>query len=123
MQYWLDNKEHYLYQDGQANKVMVIFELPINNRNDFLEGNYSKLYPPEVLLKLIDEYQTYKGIQYPDPRHGIITKTDIQREIFETKRNKDFNLKVPIPVTLDVEYEYPPGIAREIFNYGIKGKI
>lgn len=117
MQYWLDNKEYYLYEDGEANKVMVILELPINNRNAFLSGDYSQLYEPDVRDELISEYRVTNKIQYPNHVYGIITKKDEEREAFEKKRNKDFNLDPPLPVTSEMEYEYPPVMIREIFNY------
>lgn len=123
MQYWLDNKEHYLYQDGEANKVMVIFELPINNRNAFLEGSWSTIYPLEDLEDLISEYQTHNNIQYPDPRYSIIAKKEEAKELFENKRNKDFNLIPSIDVSKEEEYEYPPVLIREIFNYGNESQV
>ena len=117
MQYWLDNCEHYLFKDGEGNKLMVILELPINNRGAFLEGRYSELYPKDIVSKIIPEFRYINGIKYDNPNFGIITKKEEQREEFQNKINEDFNLNPPIVITPEQEYEYPPLLNREIFNY------
>ena len=111
LKHWLDNHEYYMYQDGELNKVMVIIDLPIDNRDDFLMGNYSNLYSGhDIINKLI----TINNKQYISSSWSIINKTEEARIAFEKKINEDF--KVSQVVTTEQEYEYPPVINREVFN-------
>jgi hypothetical protein len=113
IQYWRDNYEHYLYQDGEMNKIMVVVELPINNRNDFLMGSYSTLYPENS--PIIDKFITIQGKQHMSLSWSVVNKTEELRQAFEKKVNKDF--KVNQEISHEQEYEYPPVLSREVFNF------
>lgn len=113
LNYWMDNYEYYLYQDGMADKLGIIFDLPVNNRAAFLEGRYSELY---INKDIIPKYSFSNGIQSITSAWGVINKTEEAREAFENKVNKDFALNPKIIITEEQEYEYPPVMSREIFN-------
>jgi hypothetical protein len=111
LKYWLNNYEYYIYQDGELNKVMIIIDLPINNRDQFFIGEYSKLgYEPNIIVKFIK----YKGKESLSSSWSVINKTEQARVAFQEKVNKDFNVNVII--SDEQEFEYPPVLPREIFN-------
>lgn len=117
LHYWMKNHEYYLYLDGKADKMMFIIDLPINNRDDFLQGNYSKMYDKETIDKIIPKYIKRNGIEYMSSAYKVLTKSSVAREEFQEKVNEDFKLKPYFTVPEDQEYEYIPNMSREIFNY------
>jgi hypothetical protein len=112
--YWIDNYEYYLFQDGETDKVMIIIDLPINNRDNFLMGNYSELY--EDVPRLFQKYSYKGGVEFLSSSYCVLTKADEAREQFQNQVNKDFNLSPLQVVSENQEYEYPPVMNREIFN-------
>ena len=114
--YWLDTREYYLYPDGEMNKLMIIIELPINNRSQFLEGRYSELYEEDVKDNVITKYVKREGIEYITDSWQVVNKTEERRILFQNGINEYFKPEPKIIVTKDQEYEYPPVLTREIFN-------
>lgn len=117
LNYWMDHYEYYLYQDGKADKLMVILDLPINNRSAFLEGRFSELYSTKEAKELIPRYYFNNGVKHNTSAWNVVHKEESARLDFQKRLNKDFNLKPPVVVKEDQEYEYPPTLIREIFNY------
>ena len=116
LNYWMEYYEYYMLQDGEADKLVVILDLPIDNRSAFLEGRYSDLYTGE---DIITKFAKTNGVETTTltSAWAVINKTDQARVTFENKVNKDFALDPKIIITKDQEYEYPPVMNREIFNY------
>jgi hypothetical protein len=115
LNYWMDYYEYYMYQDEQTDKMVVILDLPINNRAAFLEGRYSELYKDDE--NIIPKFTKVNGIDTITSAWAVVNKTDQAREAFENKVNKDFGLNPKILITKEQEYEYPLVMDREILNY------
>lgn len=116
LKHWFNNYEYYVYQDGQINKIMVIVDLPINNRDNFLQGNYSKLYDSKN-EHIINKFIKNNGREYLTSSWAVMNKVEEARIAFQNKVNKDFNLTEEVIINNDQEYEYPPVLSREIFNF------
>lgn len=116
LNYWMDHYEYYMLQNGDADQLVVIFDLPINNRAAFLEGRYSELYEDD---DIIPKFTKVNGVETTNVTSAwaVCNKTDQAREAFEQRVNKDFALDPKIVITRDQEYEYPPVLSREIFHY------
>lgn len=114
LSYWMDHYEYYMYQDECADKIVIIVDLPINNRAAFLEGRYSELYEEE---DIIPKFTKVNRVDTITSAWAVVNKTDQAKEAFELKVNNDFALDPKIVINEDQEYEYPPVMMREILNY------
>jgi hypothetical protein len=122
LQYWQDNYETYIYKDGLLDKLMVIVDLPVNNRDKFLMGSYSELYDKEEIEHIIKKYELEDGIiQHLTSVYKVLTKDEGGRYEFEQQIYNDFGTRVKI--NQEQEYDYPPRLEKEIFNYGDTEKV
>lgn len=104
----------YVYQDGNWNKIMLVIPLPIDNRLDFIKGNYTKMYSKDLITNNIPNTIYQNGIEIENPLWGVMHKTEERLELFKEQVKQDFEVEY---VTKDVEYDYPPFLNNEIFNY------
>ena len=122
--YFRSNFETYTYFDEGLNKMMVKLELPVNNRDAFLEGRYSDLYSEQERNKIFYPTRHVRSIYNPkvlvtSKSWGVLNKLPEQQLIFKQQIKHDFGEEVNI--TDDHEFDYPPFLNREIFHYDASG--
>ncbi len=101
----------YMYDPKRTNLNMLVFNC--NKTALFAQGSYSQMYNKSELSYFPDTIYR-NGIEYPYSVKKVLTKDENYKQIHIQQIKDDFN------VTIDIdpeEYDYPPQLANEIFNY------
>lgn len=127
---FLENKEYFIGcycpdVDIFNSKTEVIIiklpsELQINTIDLFLAGNYSKIYTNEQLEFLFKNTDKKNNINYQ-----ILSKIGSKaKNNFVYIINEEFKLNFCISdINENFEWELPPKLSEEIFNYGINKNL
>jgi hypothetical protein len=98
---------------------MIILKMPqkfINVLEHFKSGNYSKMFTKEDLQFFFggkDWHSVHKEIK------PILTKQEAYKPVFEKKIKEEFMI-VDLPNIEWKEFDFPPELKEEIFNYEVK---
>lgn len=96
---------------------MFVFKFPFTEAyQKFLEGKYSQMYTPQQVNSFIPKsYYGPDGVLQFTEVYSIITKRSAYFEEFQSKIYDDFGIYIPEDDR--DEYDYPPLINEESFNY------
>lgn len=112
----------YEYDDFEGNKHMLVFNIPENYQGiieKFIEGKYSQLYDRDDVDRLISKTikdERNKNIDLTNDSYFILTRNPAFREKFKKQLKQDFRYTGG-DILHDAEYDYPPILGEEVFNY------
>lgn len=107
----------YAYDDVMlGHQHMVVFNLNIKDIvSKFIAGEYSKMYTPEQIDKWITKIKMINGTEYLTETYQILAKDPTYTRMFQKKIAEEFNTSVMVEQPM--EYDFPPFLNEEIFNY------
>ncbi len=124
---WLKQQPYYVndypFDSGMTGyQHMIVLKAPsFVNINAFLDGNYSSIYPKEQLEQLYPDYiVTPDGKKVVNITKLILTKNKKYEPNFITNVKEEFGTKLePTDINDGTEFDFPPKLVNEVFNYGI----
>lgn len=109
----------YVYTKSNSPYHTIVLKLPEDNTSmidDFIEGNFSRLYSEED-LQHIKKYVVFPdGFQVMSKPYGVITKDKLYRSLFQDIIREEFNFPNFV-LEDDREIDFKPSLKQEIFNY------
>lgn len=107
--------DDYIYDDKHH---MLVLKLKPGIVDLFLNGEYDKLYTEEELDICFQKTIIKDGIEYENDTRRILEKNSSYKNLFVTYLNKEFNTNLNnSDIKDDVQYDIPPVLKEEIFNY------
>lgn len=108
----------YPFDSGlYGNKHMIVLKNPVNNLDEFLKGNYSKMYTKEIINKVFDDTKLSNGKKVKNDVKMILEKNKSYQNTFISNLNKEFKTTIKLDDLTDREYDFPPCLNNEVFNY------
>lgn len=98
-------------------KHMIVLKFPKQQAYKyFLDGKYSKMYTEEEMDSFVTKtaYNQHGENKYTDI-YSVLSKRKAYEEVFLAQLYEDFGTRAK-PIK-DFEYDYPPILQNEIFNY------
>jgi hypothetical protein len=114
------NHEAYLddYVFSDPKYQVLVVRLPREVIVNFLEGNYSKIINKVEIEKFYKKKVRKNGKENYTKVYSVVKKLPHQRQAFINEVWEDF--KSNIEGSVIEEYDYPPILSQEIFNYDKK---
>ena len=110
---------YYKYDYAIGNrKHMIVLSIPEifeDAYDQFMEGRYSMMFSQENVKLLFSSSERKE-------EYGILMKEEETRKKFIKKVNEEFGTSVQTFDTFLKEYEFPPNMKEEIFNYQEEGE-
>jgi hypothetical protein len=106
-------KDHYVFNDSKYH--MLVVELPRDVMGNFLEGNYSMLLSKDEIEKFYKKKIRKNRRDKYTKVYSTVTKLPARKIEFIEELLEDFG---HAPHDSEIhEYDYPPILNQEIFNY------
>jgi len=106
----------YSYGSDKQMVVMQVPELFGDIKKKFVEGKYSEMYTEDQLESFIKKSFKSDDLEKLTTPFSVMKKTRAQEIKFKQQLVKDFGATISESDTF-TEYEYPPILQEEIFNY------
>lgn len=111
--------DDYEYDDFNGNKHMLVVNLPEQHKGiitKFINGSYSSMYNKDTIDRLFNKKMKIGRIEQDNDKYLVLTHDSRYREVFKKRLKEDFNYNSG-DIAIDAEYDYPPILGEEIFNY------
>lgn len=113
----------YIYDPKKENYHMVVANIPKRHKKNsivskFINGDYSQMYQ-EKDWKLIKKIKKVKKHYLFTDEYQVVTRKKGYEKIFQKKIQRDFNTNITIDNIKDIEWDYPPVLKQEVFNWEV----
>ena len=124
---WLKDQPYYVndypFDSGMKGyQHMIVLKIPeFVNMEAFLSGSYSTIYPKDKIDQFYsDQIPTPDGKKIINMTKLILTKNNSYVQNFITRVKNEFGTTLDLnDINNDTEFDFPPKLVNEVFNYGI----
>jgi hypothetical protein len=106
------------YQRGENH--MIVIKLPKIHKglvSKFVMGKYSQMYSKESIKRLFPRTVKVNNMEVQSVYHRVVSRDKTYIPIFQEKIKTTFNTTITPPAYEITEFDFPPTLEEETFDY------